>query len=73
MTSDKYNSSKILDFIYLPFREYPEYWLIQDNVPYYKSRQTKTELYLKGIKNIEWPLYPPDLNIIGYVWNYMKN
>ena len=34
---------------------------------------TKTALFLKGIKCIEWPLYLPDLNIIEYVWSYMKN
>ena len=34
---------------------------------------TKEWLKARGICTIKWPLYSPDLNIIEYIWNWIRN
>ena len=46
---------------------------IQDNAPSHRSIETKINLLDRHIPWIPWPRYSPDLNLIEYVWNWIKN
>jgi hypothetical protein len=50
----------------------PFVW-IQDNASYHRSKETQENLRIRRIPYIKWPRYSPDLNLIEYVWNWMKN
>ena len=49
-----------------------EWVSIQDNVPPHKSRRTLEYLDDLGWKILEQPPHSPDLNIIEYIWAWMK-
>jgi hypothetical protein len=47
-------------------------WM-QDNAPSYRSYETQDNLRRRRIPYIKFPRYLPDLNLIEYVWNWMKD
>lgn len=47
--------------------------LMQDGAPSHISAQTMKELHERHIFPIFWPPFPPDLNPIEAVWNWMKD
>jgi transposase len=57
------------------FRDHPlsRYRFWQDNASSHRSYETKTNLLLRHIPTIQAPRYSPDLNLIKYVWNWIKN
>jgi hypothetical protein len=66
---------KILSLIERFFRTHPlsRYRFWQDNASSHRSYETKTNLLTRYIPIIPAPRYSPDLNLIEYVWNWMKN
>jgi transposase len=45
----------------------------QDNASSHRSYETKINLLHRYIPQIKAPRYSPDLNLIKYMWNWMKN
>jgi hypothetical protein len=57
-------------FLDHPLNRY-RFW--QDNASSYRLHETKLNLLLRHIPTIQAPRYLPDLNLIEYVCNWMKN
>ena len=47
-------------------------WM-QDNAPSHRSAETQNNLRIRRIPYIKFPRYSPDLNLIEYVWNWIKD
>lgn len=51
----------------------PQLQLMQDGAPSHAAGDTAAELLARGIVQIFWPVYLPDLNPIETIWNWMKD
>lgn len=72
INSEVYNTY-ILSLIEDYLRQHPGCIFMQDNAPAHRSLETRINLLDRHIHWIPWPPYSPDLNLIEYVWNWMKN
>jgi hypothetical protein len=74
VNSERYNTY-ILSGIQAFIRQHPleGYIFMHDGAGPHRSIETKFNLFQREIRNIQFPPYSPDLNLIEHVWNWMKN
>lgn len=47
--------------------------LMQDGAPGHSAQSTREEMAARGIQQVDWPPFSPDLNPIESCWNWMKD
>jgi hypothetical protein len=74
VNSERYDTY-ILSGIQAFIRQHPleGYIFMHDGAGPHRSIKTKFNLFRREIRNIQFPPYSPDLNLIEHVWNWMKN
>lgn len=72
INSERYDEH-ILPLIEGLMLEYPDLIFMQDNAPSHRSHLTVWNLQRRRIRNIKWPPWAQDLNLIEHIWSWMKN
>jgi hypothetical protein len=74
VNSERYNTYILLG-IQAFIRQHPleGYIFMHDGAGPHRLIKTKFNLFQQEIRNIQFPPYSPDLNLIEHVWNWIKN